>query len=45
MSITNKIPTQNLMSGRTTALRQAVNYVDQHVGDFEPSIFPPQGIG
>ena len=45
LGVMDIVPNQNLISDRTTALRQAVNYVDAHVGDFEPGTIPPQAIG
>ena len=45
LGIMEKIDSENIISDRTLALRQAVNYVDEHVIDFEPSIFPPQAVG
>ena len=45
LGIMEKVDSTNIISDRTTALRQAVNYVDQHVVDFEPSIFSSQAIG
>ncbi|MGF1542751.1 MAG: SulP family inorganic anion transporter [Pleurocapsa sp.] len=33
LGVMEKVPTQNLISDRTTALRQAVNYVDEHIVD------------
>ncbi len=45
LGVMDKVPTQNLMSDRITALRQAVNYVDEHVSDFEGNPLPPQAIG
>ncbi len=44
MGVMEKVPTQNIISDRTTALRQAVNYVDEHVSDFERGTIPPQAI-
>ncbi len=31
MGVMEKVPSQNIISDRTTALRQAVNYVDEHL--------------
>ncbi|WP_019503527.1 SulP family inorganic anion transporter [Pleurocapsa sp. PCC 7319] len=45
LGVMDIVPNQNLLSDRTTALRQAVNYVDENVGDFEPGTIPPQAIG
>ncbi len=45
MGLMEKVPSQNIISDRTTALRQAVNYVDEHVADFGQDIINPQAIG
>ncbi|HEY9767486.1 MAG TPA: SulP family inorganic anion transporter [Coleofasciculaceae cyanobacterium] len=53
MGVMAQIPSQNIVSDRTTALKQAVNYVDQHVADFAGEtinlqtgeIINPQAIG
>ena len=45
LGVMDIVPNQNLHSDRTTALRQAVNYVDAQVSDFEPGTIPPQAIG
>ncbi|MEM9271741.1 MAG: SulP family inorganic anion transporter [Cyanobacteria bacterium P01_F01_bin.143] len=34
LGVMEKVPAQNMISDRTVALEQAVNYVDQHVADF-----------
>ena len=34
MGVMEKVPFQNIISDRTTALRQAVSYVDEHLVDF-----------
>ena len=39
-----KIPSTNIISDRTIALRQAVDYVDQHVVDFTRGKISPQVI-
>ena len=44
LGVMEKIPTQNLISDRTTALRQAVNYVDKHIVDFGNDTINPQAI-
>ena len=38
------VPSTNIISDRTTALRQAVNYVDEHVVDFGHDTINPQAI-
>ena len=35
MGVMSQIPSENIVSDRTTALRQAVNYVDSNLGNFE----------
>ncbi len=42
LGVMEKVPSQNLISDRTTALRQAVNYVDEHVADFGQDTINPQ---
>ncbi len=42
--IMEKIPNINLVSDRTIALRQAVNYVNKHVVDFGCDTINPQAI-
>ena len=37
-------PPQNLISDRTTALRQAVNYIDQNITDLGHDTINPQAI-
>ena len=39
------VPSTNIISDRTMALQQAVNYVDQHVVDFGRDTINPQAIG
>ncbi len=34
MGVVEKVPSQNIISDRTTALRQAVNYIDEYVVDY-----------
>ncbi|WP_036480596.1 SulP family inorganic anion transporter [Myxosarcina sp. GI1] len=43
MGVMTQIPTQNILSDRTMALRQAVNYVDEY-SDFDRGTVPPQAI-
>ncbi|MDJ0902510.1 MAG: SulP family inorganic anion transporter [Xenococcus sp. MO_188.B8] len=38
------VPSTNIISDRTIALRQAVNYVDEHVVDFGSDTINPQAI-
>ena len=38
------VPSSNIISDRTTALRQAVNYVDEHIVDFGSDTINPQAI-
>jgi SulP family sulfate permease len=45
LGVMEKVPTQNLISDRTTALRQAVNYVDEHIVDMGRDTISPQAIG
>ncbi len=45
MGIVEKLPSQNMIGDRTTALRQAVNYVDEHVVDYSRDTINPQPIG
>ena len=45
MGLMEKVPSQNIISDRTTALKKAVNYVDEHVADFGQDIINPQAIG
>lgn len=40
LGVMSQIPQNHITSDRVSALRQAVNYVDEHVSDFEPSPFP-----
>jgi SulP family sulfate permease len=44
LGVMAKVPTQNLISDRTTALRQAVSYVDEHIVDFGRDTINPQAI-
>ena len=44
LGVMERVPSQNIISDRTTALRQAVNYVDEHVSDFDRRTIPPQAI-
>ena len=45
LGVMEQVPPQNLLSDRTTALRQAVNYVDEHIVDFGRDTINPQAIG
>ena len=45
LGVMEQVPAENLISDRTTALRQAVNYVDEHVADFGQDTINPQAIG
>ncbi|MBE9117080.1 SulP family inorganic anion transporter [Lusitaniella coriacea LEGE 07157] len=45
MGVMERIPDENIMRDRVTALRQAVNYVDEHVMEFSGSSVNPQAIG
>ncbi|MGF1590037.1 MAG: SulP family inorganic anion transporter [Pleurocapsa sp.] len=45
MGVMATIPTQNIVSDRVDALRQAVNYVDAHVVDFSSDTINSQAIG
>ncbi len=45
MGVMAKIPTQNILSDRVDALRQAVNYVDAHVVDFSTDTVNSPAIG
>lgn len=45
LGIMTQIPQQNITSDRTMALRQAVNYVDDHITDFGRDNISPQAIG
>ena len=40
-----KIPSKNIIGDRTTALRQAVDYVDEHIADFNTDPISSQAIG
>ena len=44
LGVMSKIPSINIISDRTIALRQAVNYVDEHVVDFGSDTINPQAI-
>ncbi|MEM8777852.1 MAG: SulP family inorganic anion transporter [Cyanobacteria bacterium P01_G01_bin.49] len=37
LGVMDRIPPENIISDRTTALRQAVTYVEQHASDFIPA--------
>lgn len=45
LGVMSKIPSTNVVSDRTAALHQAVNYVDQHLVDFSRDTINPQAIG
>ncbi len=45
MGVMEKIPTQNVISDRTTALREAVSYVNDHLMDYSNDTIRPQAIG
>ena len=44
LGVMEQVPAENLISDRTTALRQAVNYVDEHIADFGQDTINPQAI-
>jgi SulP family sulfate permease len=45
LGVMEKVPTQNIISDRTTALRQAVNYVDQQLVSFSNDTIDAQAVG
>ncbi len=45
MGVMAQIPAQNIIADRTFALRQAVNYVDAKVADFDLDTLPSQAMG
>ena len=45
LGVMEKIPTKNLISDRTTALREAVSYVNDHLMDYSNDTIRPQAIG
>lgn len=45
MGVMAQIPSINIVENRVTALRQAVNYVNEHAVDFSRDTIPPQAIG
>ena len=45
LGVMEKVPSTNVVNDRTTALRQAVSYVDEHVVDFGHDTISPQKIG
>jgi SulP family sulfate permease len=45
LGVMEKVPPQNIISDRTTALRQAVNYLDEHLVGFGGDTINPQAIG
>ena len=44
LGVMKKVPSTNIVEERTTALRQAVSYVDEHVVDFGRDTINPQAI-
>ena len=44
LGVMEKVPSANVFDNRTTALRQAVNYVDTHAVDFDSDAINPQAI-
>jgi len=44
MGVMARIPQQNIVSDRTTALRQAVDSVNHNLGNFEPDTFDSQAM-
>lgn len=45
MGVMAQIPEENILRDRATALRKAVNYVDEHIMEFSGSSTNPQAIG
>ena len=45
LGVMEKVPPQNLISERSIALEQAVNYVDEQIVDFGGETINPQAIG
>ena len=45
LGVMAKIPSQNVLGDRTSALRQAVDYVDEHLVDFTRDTINTQAIG
>lgn len=45
MGVMERVPAQNIVGDRTTALRQAVNYVEEHGSIFDSEAMNPQAIG
>ncbi len=45
MGVMAQIPAQNIIADRTLALKQAVNYVDTKVVDFDLDTLPSQAVG
>ena len=44
LGVMNRVPSQNIISDRVTALRQAVNYFE-HVGDFNRNTISSEALG
>lgn len=45
LGVMEKVPSTNIINDRTTALRQAVSYVDEHAVDFGHDTISPKAIG
>ena len=45
LGVMEKVPAQNILSDRTVALEHAVDYVDQHVADFDRDTLTTHAIG
>ena len=45
LGVMERVPPQNLIGDRTSALRKAVSYVDDHVIDFGRDTINPQAVG
>ncbi len=45
LGVMEKIPAKNLISDRTSALREAVSYVNDHLMDYSNDTIRPQAIG
>ena len=45
LGVMEQVPSQNILSDRTTALKQAVAYVEEHKVDFVGDAINPQAIG
>ena len=44
MGVVEKVPSQNMIGDRTTALRRAVNYIDEHVVDYSRDTIKPRAL-